>query len=110
VKPGEYVPCPHCGRRFVLREDGTVWSHRVNGYHSAVCPGVNRTVPGVQPTVRIDLHGTGVERTGVWCDKCALPSAVIAKGVLSDSGTLRPVGHFRVGYCTDCGTTWPEQS
>lgn len=60
-------------------------------------------------TVTILVTGTDVEQ-GVWCDNCALPSASIVGGVLSDEQTLRPVGRFRVKACHDCGATAPASN
>ncbi len=42
-------------------------------------------------------------RHSLWCDDCALPSAVEADFVWAREDTLLVVGHITIWQCKDCG-------
>ena len=49
------------------------------------------------------------ERTGEWCDDCALPSIVESDWAVVVADTLYPISRLTLRVCTDCGAMASRQ-
>lgn len=49
----------------------------------------------------VEIHLTDVD-SGIWCDTCALPSAVTVHYALADATTLKTAGFGQTTFCPDC--------
>lgn len=54
-------------------------------------------------TVSIEIYQDGDPVTGVWCDECALPSAITVNAVLIFAESGRECGRASSTVCVDCG-------
>lgn len=57
-----------------------------------------------RPVLTVGCTPMGDPTTGVWCDTCALPSAMTLPVGLSMDGA--PFSLVTFGWCSECHRTW----